>query len=176
MTGFGHFGSVLLEEAKGRPWEGDGPQRGVLDVVVDADSFDPWDSPVFDYPVDDDYTDALATARARTGLDESVLTGSATIRGRRVAMLLCEFSFLAGSIGVAAGDRLVTAIHRATAEGLPLLALPASGGTRMQEGAVAFLQMVKITAAITAHKAAHLPYIVYLRHPTTGGVFASWGS
>jgi acetyl-CoA carboxylase carboxyl transferase beta subunit len=148
----------------------------LLDVLVDADSFDPWDSPVFDYPVDDDYADELATARAKTGLDESVLTGLATIRGRKVAILLCEFSFLAGSIGVAAGDRLMTAIHRATAEGLPLLALPASGGTRMQEGAVAFLQMVKITAAITAHKAAHLPYIVYLRHPTTGGVFASWGS
>jgi acetyl-CoA carboxylase carboxyl transferase beta subunit len=148
----------------------------LLDVLVDADSFDPWDSPVFDYPVDDDYADELATARAKTGLDESVLTGGASIRGRKVAILLCEFSFLAGSIGVAAGDRLVTAIHRATAEGLPLLALPASGGTRMQEGAVAFLQMVKITAAITAHKAAHLPYIVYLRHPTTGGVFASWGS
>lgn len=46
----------------------------------------------------------------------------------------------------------------------------------MQEGTVAFLQMVRITAAITLHKAAHLPYIVYLRHPTTGGVFASWGS
>jgi acyl-CoA carboxylase subunit beta len=150
--------------------------RELLDVVVDADSFDPWDSPAFDYPVDDDYAEALAAARAKTGLDESVITGSATIRGRKVAILLCEFSFLAGSIGVAAGERLVTAIHRATAEGLPLLALPTSGGTRMQEGTVAFLQMVKITAAITAHKAAHLPYLVYLRHPTTGGVFASWGS
>ena len=138
----------------------------LLDVLIDADSFDPWDSPAFDYPVDDHYAEELAAARAKTGLDESVLTGSATIRGRKVAMLLCEFSFLAGSIGVAAGERLVTAIHRATAEGLPLLALPTSGGTRMQEGAVAFLQMVKITAAITAHKAAHLPYLVYLRHPT----------
>ena len=46
----------------------------------------------------------------------------------------------------------------------------------MQEGTVAFLQMVKITAAVAAHKAAHLPYVAYLRHPTTGGVFASWAS
>jgi len=59
---------------------------------------------------------------------------------------------------------------------LPLLASPSSGGTRMQEGTVAFLQMVKIAAAVTLHKQAHLPYLVYLRHPTTGGVFASWGS
>ncbi|KOG88576.1 hypothetical protein ADK38_19045, partial [Streptomyces varsoviensis] len=59
---------------------------------------------------------------------------------------------------------------------LPLLAAPASGGTRMQEGTVAFLQMVKVAAAITDHKGAGLPYLVYLRHPTTGGVLASWGS
>ncbi|MGA8125868.1 MAG: carboxyl transferase domain-containing protein, partial [Mycobacterium sp.] len=67
-------------------------------------------------------------------------------------------------------------VQRATAERLPLLASPSSGGTRMQEGTVAFLQMVKIAAAVTLHKQAHLPYLVYLRHPTTGGVFASWGS
>jgi acyl-CoA carboxylase subunit beta len=148
----------------------------LLDIVADAESFECWDSPVVQYAVDAGYADDLAAARAKTNLDESVITGAITIRGRKVAILLSEFSFLAGSIGVAAGERLVTAIHRATAEGLPLLALPTSGGTRMQEGTVAFLQMVKITAAITAHKAAHLPYIVYLRHPTTGGVFASWGS
>src|SRR5690606_3395300 len=86
------------------------------------------------------------------------------------------FAFLAGSIGVAAAERLTAAVERATAERLPLLAAPASGGTRMQEGTIAFLTMVKISAAIAAHKAAGLPYLVYLRHPTTGGVLASWGS
>ncbi len=90
--------------------------------------------------------------------------------------MLGEFSFLAGSIGRATADRLVTAIRRATAEGLPLLGAPASGGTRMQEGTAAFVQMVRISEAIAAHKAAGLPYLVYLRHPTTGGVMASWGS
>ncbi len=150
--------------------------REVLDIVADADSFECWDAPIPEYAVDAGYAEELAAARSKTGLDESVTTGAVTIRGRRVAVLVSEFGFLAGSIGVAAGERLVTAIHRATAEGLPVLALPTSGGTRMQEGTVAFLQMVRITAAITAHKAAHLPYLVYLRHPTTGGVFASWGS
>ncbi|GAS96334.1 acetyl-CoA carboxylase beta chain [Mycolicibacterium canariasense] len=150
--------------------------REVLDIVADADSFECWDAPIPEYAVDAGYAEELAAARNGTGLDESVTTGAVTIRGRRVAVLVSEFGFLAGSIGVAAGERLVTAIHRATAEGLPLLALPTSGGTRMQEGTVAFLQMVRITVAITAHKAAHLPYLVYLRHPTTGGVFASWGS
>jgi acetyl-CoA carboxylase alpha subunit len=87
-----------------------------------------------------------------------------------------EFACRAGSIGRAAADRLVTAIERATREGLPLLAAPVSGGTRMQEGTPAFVQMVRITEAVAAHKNAGLPYLVYLRHPTTGGVMASWGS
>ena len=123
-----------------------------------------------------EYANELACARAKTGIDESVLTGAASIRGHRVAILVCEFGFLGGSIGVGAGERLTTAIRRATAERLPLLVLPTSGGTRMQEGTTAFLQMVRITAAVADHKAARLPYLVYLRHPTTGGVFASWGS
>jgi acetyl-CoA carboxylase carboxyl transferase subunit beta len=98
------------------------------------------------------------------------------MRGRRVAVVACEFRFLAGSIGIASANRLVDAIERTTRERLPLLAAPVSGGTRMQEGTVAFVQMVKISQAIAAHKAAGLPYLVYLRHPPTGGVMASWGS
>jgi acetyl-CoA carboxylase alpha subunit len=105
-----------------------------------------------------------------------VVTGEGEVFGRRVAVVACEFDFLAGSIGVAAAERITAAVQRATAERLPLLASPSSGGTRMQEGTVAFLQMVKIAAAVALHKRAHLPYLVYLRHPTTGGVFASWGS
>ena len=150
--------------------------RSVIDILVDPGSWISWDEPITDPPMDRGYADELATARAKTGLDESVLTGAATIGGRRVAMLLCDFGFLGGSIGVAAGERLTAAIRRATAERLPLLALPTSGGTRMQEGTTAFLQMVKITAAVVDHKSAQLPYLVYLRNPTTGGVFASWGS
>jgi acetyl-CoA carboxylase carboxyl transferase subunit beta len=148
----------------------------LLDLVLDPDSYESWDTAPVEVVADPDYQAALVRARERTGVDESVLTGVGTIRGRRVAVVACEFGFLAGSIGVAAAERLVTAVERATAERLPLLAAPVSGGTRMQEGTVAFLQMVKISAAIAAHKAAGLPYLVYLRHPTTGGVFASWGS
>jgi acetyl-CoA carboxylase carboxyl transferase subunit beta len=125
---------------------------------------------------DASYRSELADARAKTGLDESVLTGEGLVFGRRIAVVACEFDFLAGSIGVAAAERITAAVERATAERLPLVASPSSGGTRMQEGTVAFLQMVKIAAAVELHKQAHLPYLVYLRHPTTGGVFASWGS
>jgi len=146
------------------------------DAVLDEGSFISWDSEPLPIPITDAYARELADARAATGRDESVLTGEGSVFGRRVAVVVCEFGFLGGSIGVAAAERITTAVQRATAERLPLLASPSSGGTRMQEGTVAFLQMVKIAAAVELHKRAHLPYLVYLRHPTTGGVFASWGS
>jgi acetyl-CoA carboxylase carboxyl transferase beta subunit len=146
------------------------------DAVLDEGSFISWDTTPLDVHPDASYRNELAEARAKTGLDESVLTGEGTVFGRRVAVVACEFDFLAGSIGVAAAERITAAVERATAERLPLVASPSSGGTRMQEGTVAFLQMVKIAAAVELHKMAHLPYLVYLRHPTTGGVFASWGS
>jgi acetyl-CoA carboxylase carboxyl transferase beta subunit len=150
--------------------------REMIGVLADEGSWVSWDRTLPDVATSPEYADELARARAKTGIDESVLTGAASIRGHRVAILVCEFGFLGGSIGVGAGGRITAAIRRATAEGLPVLVLPTSGGTRMQEGTTAFLQMVRITAAVADHKAARLPYLVYLRHPTTGGVFASWGS
>ncbi|WP_326641864.1 acetyl-CoA carboxylase carboxyltransferase subunit alpha/beta [Streptosporangium sp. NBC_01755] len=151
--------------------------RTLIDTFLDPGTWLSWDEPPADpFPANPGYAEELAVTRARTGYDEAVISGEGLLDGRRVAIVACEFSFLAGSIGVAAAERLTAAIERATAERLPLLAAPASGGTRMQEGAVAFVQMVKVTAAVAAHRAAGLPYAVYLRHPTTGGVFASWGS
>lgn len=146
------------------------------DAVLDDGTFVSWDTAPLAIPTSEFYARELADAREASGADESVLTGEGRINGRRVAVIASDFDFLAGSIGVAAAERITAAIGRATAERLPLLASPSSGGTRMQEGTVAFLQMVKIAAAVELHKRAHLPYLVYLRHPTTGGVFASWGS
>lgn len=145
-----------------------GAGRGRLDVLGRPARGEP--------PSSSAYAEDLAAARERSGCDEAVLTGEGLLRGRRVAFVVSEFRFLAGSIGLATADRIVAAVERATAAGLPLLAAPSSGGTRMQEGTAAFVQMARITAAVMAHRAAGLPYLVYLRHPTTGGVFASWGS
>jgi acetyl-CoA carboxylase beta subunit/acetyl-CoA carboxylase alpha subunit len=148
----------------------------LIDLVFDDGSWSSWDTPPSRQGVSEQYADELARAAEKSGVDESVVTGEALLRGRRVAVVACEFRFLAGSIGRAAADRLVAAVERATAEGLPILAAPTSGGTRMQEGTPAFVQMVRIAAAVAAHKQAGLPYLVYLRNPTTGGVMASWGS
>ncbi len=148
----------------------------LLDLVLDAGSFVSWDSPVDQGEVSAAYAAQLERAQERSGVDESVVTGRGRVRGRDVAVVVNEFGFLAGSIGQAAAGRIVSAVRRATAEGLPLLASTASGGTRMQEGTPAFVRMIEISRALMAHRAARLPYLAHLRHPTTGGVFASWGS
>lgn len=143
-----------------------------LELVLDPGSWRSWDSPLV-RGVDRGPAASLARARAP---DEALVTGAGELRGRPVAVVAGEFAFLAGSVGVAAADRLVAAVERAIAERLPLIASPASGGMRVQEGTAAFVRMVGMAGAIARHKAARLPYLVYLRHPTTGGVLASWGS
>src|SRR6478672_1285416 len=148
----------------------------LIDLVLDEGSWTSWDVPPVREGISEEYLAELAAATEKSGVDESVLTGEGLMHGRRVAVVVGEFAFLAGSIGRASADRLVAAIERSTREGLPLLAAPISGGTRMQEGTPAFVQMVRISQAVAAHKVAGLPYLVYLRHPTTGGVMASWGS
>ncbi|MFJ9694444.1 carboxyl transferase domain-containing protein [Kitasatospora sp. NPDC101183] len=148
----------------------------LIGLLVDPGAFESWDEPPAAPPADPAYAASLARARERTGLDEAVLTGLGRIDGRPIALVASEFGFLGGSIGVATAERITRAVERATAERLPLLALPVSGGTRMQEGSAAFLCMLRITAAVQAHRAAGLPYLTYLRNPTMGGVFASWGT
>jgi acetyl-CoA carboxylase carboxyl transferase subunit beta len=150
--------------------------RELFSEVLDPDSFRSWDTGLVVVAAGSEYLNQLTEARQTSGEDEAVITGEGKILGRRVCVVACEFAFLGGTIGVAAAERLTLAIERATAERLPLVASPVSGGTRMQEGTVAFLQMVKIVQALMQHRRAGLPYLVYLRHPTTGGVFASWGS
>lgn len=150
--------------------------RELIESVLDPRSFTSWDTPPQYGDISEDYRSALARAREKSGVDEAVITGEGTVAGRRVAVILSEFNFLGGSIGAATARRIIAGIRRATAERLPLLISPSSGGTRMQEGTPAFALMVSITTAVYRHKDAHLPYLVYLRNPTTGGVMASWGS
>ncbi|WP_193610354.1 carboxyl transferase domain-containing protein [Nocardioides lijunqiniae] len=148
----------------------------LLDLVLDDGSFASWDTPIDISHHPEPYRRELEAAAEKSGADEAVLTGRGTVSGRPVAVVANEFRFLGGSIGQATARRIASAVRRATAEGIPVLATTSSGGTRMQEGTPAFVQMVDISRALMAHRAAGLPYLVQLRHPTTGGVFASWGS
>jgi acyl-CoA carboxylase subunit beta len=143
--------------------------------VADRHSFVRWDRPA-DRVRQMAGSDDLRRAQGRSGLDESILTGRATVAGEPIALVVSEFAFLGGTIGAAAARRIVEALGRATRERLPVLAAPCSGGVRMQEGTPAFVRLADISRAVLAHQAAGLPYLVYLRDPTTGGVLASWGS
>jgi acyl-CoA carboxylase subunit beta len=150
----------------------------LLEILLD-DELLSWDVPAggppryADFP---DYRRALDKARARSGSDEAVITGQGRLAGRRIAVIANNYAFLTGSIGAAAGDRIIGAVERATAERLPILGITASSGTRMEEGTPAFLRMAGIASAIAEHRRAGLAYVTYLRHPTLGGVLASWGS
>ncbi|HWT34615.1 MAG TPA: carboxyl transferase domain-containing protein, partial [Microbacterium sp.] len=146
-----------------------------LDEVLDGGSFRSWDAAPTP-PADADYRAALARAGERSGADEAVRTGAGTVAGRGVAVIVSEFGFLGGSIGLATAARIVAAFERAAAEGRPVIAGLASGGTRMQEGAAAFLTMRTIAAAVQRFRLSGLPYLAHLRHPVTGGVYASWAS
>src|SRR4051812_35468326 len=119
--------------------------RAMIDLVLDAGSWTSWDTPPMREDVSEAYAAELAAAAEKSGEDESVLSGAGLLRGRRIAVLVGEFGFLAGSIGRASADRVVAGIERATREGLPLVAATVSGGTRMQEGTPAFVQMVRIS-------------------------------
>lgn len=150
-------------------------------LIADHDSFEEWDADVAsDDPLSFNdtkpYLDRLAEARAATGLNEAVLTGRATLDGRPFVVVAGEFGFLGGSIGVATAERVARAFERATEQRLPLVALPASGGSRMQEGTLAVIGMAKLADAAGRLRAAGLPYVVCLTNPTMGGVLASWGS
>jgi acyl-CoA carboxylase subunit beta len=150
-------------------------------LVADAGSLEIWDDDVVSHdPLrfsdTRPYPERLAAARAAVGRPEAVLTGLVTLAGQPLVVVAGEFGFLGGSIGTATGERVARAIERARERRLPVLIMPASGGTRMQEGTPALMQMAKIAAAVRRLLDAGLTYIAYLTHPTTGGVLASWGS
>lgn len=141
--------------------------------MVDPSSFQSWDIRPAQSPARPAYANELPAAEKGSGSDEAVVTGEGLLHGKRIAIIAGEFGFPGGSVGAAAAQLLISALERATMEGLPRLASPASGGTRMQEGTKAFLSMVGITAAVQRHKTAGSLNIVYLWRPTTGGAMAS---
>ncbi|PFG19822.1 carboxyl transferase domain-containing protein [Serinibacter salmoneus] len=151
--------------------------QDILDAFDDATEWtDLYDATTDPSTTSPQYASELAAARQKSGATESIRAAEATIAERRVAIVASEFAFMGGSLGERACAILAAAVRRATERGLPLIASPVSGGTRMQEGALAFLQLATLGLALTEHKAAGLPYLVYLRSPTTGGTLASWAS
>ena len=120
------------------------------------------------------YTDRLKEARGKTGVDDALMVAHGKIGGLDAVIAALDFDFMGGSMGIAVGDGLIQAARIAVKRGAALIAIPSSGGARMQEGAHSLMQMARTTLAVEEVREAGLPYIVVLTDPTTGGVSASF--
>ncbi|MEM7146770.1 MAG: acetyl-CoA carboxylase, carboxyltransferase subunit beta [Verrucomicrobiota bacterium] len=154
----------------------DVPDR--IKVVADEGSFEEIDKDL--KPTDtlkfQDYAKKLKQYRKKTGMEDAVMTGRATIKGREVVLGIMDFRFLGASMGSVVGEKITRAIELATQERKPVLVFSASGGARMHEGILSLMQMAKTSGALARHAEAKLPYISVLTHPTTGGVTASFST
>ncbi|GAC1332858.1 MAG: acetyl-CoA carboxylase, carboxyltransferase subunit beta [Beijerinckiaceae bacterium] len=120
------------------------------------------------------YTDRLKENRAKTGGADAVRLSSGRLEGMEVVTAVQDFEFMGGSLGMAAGEAIITGMMAAIDKSCPFIIFTASGGARMQEGMFSLMQMPRTTVAVQRLRAARLPYIVVLTNPTTGGVTASY--
>jgi len=120
------------------------------------------------------YADRLREARAKTGLQDAFKIGYGRVEALPMTVAVQDFDFIAGSLGMAAGEAFIRGAETAIEKGTPYIVFAASGGARMQEGILSLMQMPRTTIAVRRLRAARLPYIVVLTNPTTGGVTASY--
>jgi acetyl-CoA carboxylase carboxyl transferase subunit beta len=120
------------------------------------------------------YIERLRAMAEATSLCDAVISATGTLDGREVNICAMESRFIGGSMGCVVGEKITRAIERSIEKGTPLVIVSASGGARMQEGAISLMQMAKISAALMRLDEAHIPYISVLTDPTTGGVTASF--
>jgi acetyl-CoA carboxylase carboxyl transferase subunit beta len=120
------------------------------------------------------YKDRLTAARKAAGRKDTMAIGFGDVDGQAAVVIVQDFSFMGGSLGMAAGEAFVAAAREAVKRGVPLVCFTAAGGARMQEGALSLMQMARSTLAVQEVKQAGLPYVVVLTDPTTGGVTASY--
>lgn len=150
--------------------------------LLDPDTFVEYDTGLWpDDPLGfvtatESYAEKLREAQDRTGQPDAVINGVGAIGGQALALAICDFDFMGASMGSVYGEKMARAAERATDLGIPLLTINSSGGARMQEGAIALMQMAKISVALTRLAAARLPHIALLVDPCYGGVTASYVS
>ncbi len=120
------------------------------------------------------YSDRLAAMQEATSLSDALISASGTLEGRAINICAMELKFIGGSMGAVVGEKITRAIERSLASRTPLVIVSASGGARMQEGAISLMQLAKISAALMRLDEQRIPYISVLTDPTTGGVTASF--
>lgn len=120
------------------------------------------------------YADRLKEAQTKTKREDAILVGRGTIMDMPIVIAAFDFDFMGGSMGAAVGEGIIRAAEEAVKTGSALMVIPASGGARMQEGALSLMQMPRTIIAVEQVKESGLPYLVLLTDPTTGGVSASF--
>lgn len=120
------------------------------------------------------YKERLDSYSSRFGIDEAVKIVRGRLEGMTVMLAVMDYRFMGGSMGSVVGEKITRAVESAMADRHPLIIVSASGGARMQEGALSLMQMAKISAALARYRGAGLPYVSVLTDPTTGGVSASF--
>src|SRR5437764_10455653 len=122
------------------------------------------------------YTERLAEAEVSTGLGEAIVTGQAAIEGRPCELAVMDFAFMGGSMGSVVGEKLSRTCDAAAERGVPVVAVTASGGARMQEGILSLMQMPKTVCAVEDLHDAGGALFTVMAHPTTAGVLASFAT
>jgi acetyl-CoA carboxylase carboxyl transferase subunit beta len=120
------------------------------------------------------YPDRLRASREKTHHEDAILVAHGTIGAQRAVVAVMDFEFMGGSMGAAVGEGIVAGARLAVLQDAPFIVFTASGGARMQEGAISLMQLPRTTIATRLVKEAGLPFIVVLTDPTTGGVTASF--
>lgn len=123
-----------------------------------------------------EYEEKRLAAEAKTGQNDSVVSGAARIGGLPVSVAVADFHFMGGSMGSVAGEKITRTLERGAQNRMPAIVFCASGGARMQEGLLSLMQMAKTTAAVDACRQAGVPYIAVFTDPTMAGVLASYAS
>ncbi|MBD9368793.1 acetyl-CoA carboxylase, carboxyltransferase subunit beta [Xanthomonas sp. XNM01] len=120
------------------------------------------------------YADRIKASQKSTGEYDALVAMQGLLKGRPLVASSFDFAYMGGSMGSVVGEKFTLAAERALEIGSPFVNFSASGGARMQESLFSLMQMAKTSAALGKLRAAGLPYISVLTHPTTGGVSASF--
>ena len=157
------------------------PLEARLALLADDGTFEQWSGNLvpqdfLGFEDTEPYPERLKRNQQKTGRPDAVVTGGALLDGEEVALMVMDFAFAGGSMGSVVGEEVSRAAERAADEDRAFVAVTASGGARMQEGALSLMQMAKTTVALERLGAKRLPYISVLTHPTTGGVTASFAT
>lgn len=157
------------------------PVEARIDLLIDEGSFKQWSGTVqaldpLEFVDQEPYPERLKRAQDKQKRLDAIVTGAGLLDGLPVAISVMDFFFLGGSMGSVVGEEIARAIERAAEEDRAFIAVTASGGARMQEGALSLMQMAKTTVALEVLAEKRLPFISLLTDPTTGGTTASFAT